>query len=85
MTILGFCVFISITNLFLQCYFGHQSTFLRLSYADILYESNWIEFPDSLKKQLIVMIANAQRPFYYNAFGVANLNLETFIKVNSFF
>lgn len=47
----------------------------------IVFECNWIELPQQLQKCFIIMFSNAQQPLYYDGFGVAVLNLQTFIKV----
>lgn len=49
--------------------------------SDRLYESNWQDLPVDMQKYFILMIKNANRPISYNGFGVATLNLETFLKV----
>lgn len=49
--------------------------------ADRLYEANWRELSVDLQKYFVVMLGNAQRPVFYDGFGIAILNLETFSKV----
>lgn len=75
-------VMISITDLLLYCFFGKAATESHQEIADCLFESNWLDMPIELQKYLILMIANIQKPLYYHGFGVANLDLETFKRVN---
>lgn len=79
--ILCFCVFVSGSNLFLYCYFGGRATIDIVSYANILFESSWYKLPIELQKFIIVMIANGQAPIHYHGFGIAHLNLGTFLGV----
>lgn len=84
-----FRIFITITAiltgisiLFIYCFFGKLATesFLEMSYS--LYNANWYEFPIVMQKDIILMMANMQKPIYYHGFNMAILNLETFLKVN---
>lgn len=74
---------VSASNLFLYCYYGKSSTEISLKYADYLYESNWIELPNDLKKYFILMITSMERPLFYHGFHVVRLNLETFAAVSN--
>lgn len=49
--------------------------------ADCLFEMNWQSLSIELQKHVLIMIGNAQRPMEYRGFGMAVLNLETFLKV----
>lgn len=69
---------ISGSNLFLYCYFGHIATDCYLSIADCIYESKWYNQEKILQKFFLIIIQNAQQPFYYHGFGVARLNLNTY-------
>lgn len=70
MTIVVHAFFAISMTPFLYCYFGKSAT-----------DSYWQKLPIELQKYLILMIANMQRPLYYHGFGIAVLDLETFIKV----
>lgn len=70
------------SNLFMYCYFGHNATDSYTAIADCLFELKWYNQPLNLQKQFIVIIQNAQQPIYYDGFGVAHLNLNTYCKVN---
>lgn len=72
---------ITLSNLFLYCYFGILAT---ESYEEIgfcLFEANWQDLHVELQKYVIIMIADAQKPLEYHGFGVSVLNLTTFNKV----
>lgn len=70
-----------VCNLFASCYFGKLASDSYEKMANCLYEANWRDLPIGLQKYLIIMMADAQRPIYYHACGLAILNLETFTKV----
>lgn len=70
-------------NLFVYCFFGKLATDSYGEMATCLFESNWQVLPIDLRKYLILMIGNAQRPLYYHGFKIAVLNLETFLKVGT--
>lgn len=77
-----FALMVSCSNLFVYCYFGKCATESFENMADILFESNWIEYPVNIQKYYIPMIQNTQRSLYYDGFGVAVLNLPTFVSVS---
>lgn len=81
MTIVVHAFFAISMTPFLYCYFGKSATDSYAKMADRLFESDWQKLPIELQKYLILMIANMQRPLYYHGFGIAALDLETFIKV----
>lgn len=68
-------------NLFVYCYFGKLATESYEKMAECLYESNWHEKSYHLQKKILLMIENIQEPVVYHGFGVAVLNLSTFVKV----
>lgn len=68
--------------LYLYCYYGKCVTDSYLSFADCLYESNWICRPIAVQKLYILMIVHAQVPLSYHAYNIIDLNLETFTKVS---
>lgn len=75
---------VSMSNLFLFCYFGKLGTESYEMMADCIYlYMNWHELPIGLQKYFILMLANMQEPLYYQGFGVtkSRLELETFIGV----
>lgn len=74
-------VIVGITDLLLYCYFGKLATESHVRLADCIFESNWQDLPIDLRKYMILMIVNMQKPHHYHGFGIANLDLETFRKV----
>lgn len=79
--VLCFCVFVSGSNLFLYCYYGGRSTIDIVKYPNLFFGSAWYKLPTEFQKYIIIMIANAQLPLHYHGFGVARLNLATFVGV----
>lgn len=70
-------------NMFLFCFFGKIATESLLAYADSVYESKWYRQPLEIQKSFILMICYGNRRKFYQGFGIINLDLETFTKVNS--
>lgn len=68
-------------NLFVYSYFGHEANENHMEISDCFYQSDWYNLPLYLEKYFVIIIANAQRPLYYHGFGVAFINLNTFIRV----
>lgn len=73
---------IALSNLFLNCYLGKVSTESFQKMSVCLYETEWCKLRVELQKYFIIMIANTQKPLYYDGFSVITLNLETFCDVN---
>lgn len=70
------------SHLFFYCYFGQTAhdTFTNLS--DIFFDANWIVLPEDLQRYFIMLIENAQIPFYYHGFNILYLNLNVFLMVS---
>lgn len=75
------CLITSSANLYLFCFAGCVATDNLIKFADALFESNWFRMPNHLQKYFIIMIAEAQKPFYFEGFGLVRLSLEAFTKV----
>lgn len=66
----------------LYCYMS-ELTFSKLGNLDkAIYHSKWYLYPNSLQKDLIIVIGNSQRAKYFTGFGMINLSLNTFSKVS---
>lgn len=76
------CVPLGTGYVFLFCSVGSYTTDNFLRFADISYESLWYKFPPDLQKYLRLIIADAQRPQVFRGFGIVDLNLMAFAKVN---
>lgn len=50
-----------------------------------IYDATRQELPGEFQKYFIDMIRSAQKPLYYDGFGLVIVNLETFAKVNGCF
>lgn len=76
-----FSTIINTLSIYLYCYHGKCATDYYESYADCLYESNWIILPNHLRKSFVLMIAHGQKKIFYGGYGFIILDLETFSKV----
>ena len=71
------------SQIWLLCYFGQKLLNSSVGVANQIYECEWTELDDNdFKKQIIVIIARAQRPEILTAMGFADISLETFTTVN---
>lgn len=50
--------------------------------SDRVFTMNWQELSVDLQKNVIVMIANMQRPLFYHGSGIVEMDLNTFINVS---
>lgn len=78
-------MFVSISILFLCCFFGKIATESYEKISLCSYEADWQELPANLQEHFIIMIGSAQQPLYSNGFGLVVVNLETFAQVNGCF
>lgn len=69
-------------SLFVYCYFGKLATESYANIANELYSADWPNLPVKLQKHVLLMITNAQQSHFYDGFGVAILNLQTFMSVS---
>lgn len=77
-------VLLSTGVVFIYCYMGTFTTDQFQLYADISYKSMWYKFPVRLQKYYVFILADSQRPRYFNGLGFIDLNLVTFAKVKSY-
>lgn len=76
-----FVMFAGVSNLFVFCFFGKMATESFEGMADCIAVANWQTLSIGLQKNLVLIMANAQRPLYYHGFHIYFLNLQTFTKV----
>lgn len=79
------CASIGMSTLLLYCYFGKLATESYLDMSDCVYNMPWHEQTIQVQQYFILMIGNIQKPIYYHGFGIAKMDLHTFIKVSESF
>lgn len=72
-----------LSNLFLYCFYGQLAHENYLNLSECFYQANWLLLPGDLQKYFILMTASAQRPLFYHGFGLARLDLNTFLYVST--
>lgn len=72
---------VSLSTLFLYCYFGQAATDCFGEITNILYESNWLKLNVNFQKYFVLMIQASQIQLNYHGFGIAFLNLNTYLRV----
>lgn len=53
-----------------------------IKFGDEIFDSDWYELPIEIQKSFILVIANAEKPLYYDGLHMVCLNLPTFAKVS---
>lgn len=69
-------------NTFAYCYFGKLATESFAKMSECIFELNWQKMTVGQQKYIIVMIMNMQKSLYYHGFGIAILDLNTFLRVS---
>ncbi|XP_063627283.1 odorant receptor 49b-like [Cydia splendana] len=67
--------------LFGDCYFGNVIHDKSTELATAAYSSPWLEMPQDLKKNLVLVIARAQKPLALTAYSLVTVSLPTFTTV----
>ena len=73
-----------IAYVYLYNYFGEETNDKFAKVSHLLYGADWITLPIHLKKVMLIMMINAQKPLFYRTFGGFPLNLDTFAIVRRF-
>lgn len=77
------CIVSSLMWPYLFCDYATFATHGIASIKNIIYESNWYDYPPQLRKAIILIIAHSQQPFNFVGFNLIRCNLEIFGKVNN--
>ncbi|XP_063540032.1 odorant receptor 49b-like [Cydia strobilella] len=84
--IVGVCwimayMLIFVAMLFGDCYFGNAIYVKSTEIATVAYSSPWLEMPQDLQKNLVLVIARAQKPLALTACNLITVSLPTFTTV----
>ena len=63
------------------CYFGTELTIASSKLSTALYKSAWLEGDRTLRNNMKIFMENAKDEIKFSAFGLFNVNLETFITI----
>lgn len=66
---------------YLYTNFGEETNKSFENISSLLYEGDWIKQPNHLKKTLLLMMQNVQKPMFYTTFGGFLLNVDTLGRV----
>lgn len=78
----GSCLLCSLFWPILLCYFATHTTDRVASIGDMVFNSNWTEYPTKLQKYTILTIARSQKLIFFTGMGLVNCSLEVFAKVS---
>ena len=74
----GVLVFIQILQ---PCLMGEAIESSSKDFIYNIFSNNWVDVDIGTKKLLLIMTECLKRPIKFSAFGVVNINLETFLEV----
>lgn len=74
----------TVSSLYLFCHFGNQVTHRYEDVEFAAYQLTWYRIPLDRRKDLIMMIAFAQRGVYIQGFASACCTREVFLRVCNF-
>lgn len=69
----------------LLCSYGTLATGRIRSIDMTVYNANWHHYPLGLRKSIVLIIAQSQKPIEFNGFNLVQCNLEIFGKVLRYF
>lgn len=70
--------------MFIACFttlFSTKISFEMVRIGDIVYDTNWHLFPNSMKIYVLLLIQNTEKPKYWTGYQFIYSNLETLKKV----
>ncbi|XP_055527020.1 putative odorant receptor 92a [Wyeomyia smithii] len=79
-TVYAISVFI---QLLYWCYYGNRVTHMSSTINEALVNCNWMEGNSSFKKDLMIVMMRAQKPFEFRVYGYFPISYETFLSVLS--
>lgn len=63
-------------------FLGQKFKAIPMEWSDINYQSDWHQYPRSVRRLCLIMLMRSQRPFGLRAYGIMELNLENFVRVS---
>lgn len=69
----------------LFCYFGSHTSEQVKNLGNIAYESNWYEYPQEIRKHLVMIIARSQAKTLFNGLYFIGCSMEVFGIVSIYF
>lgn len=68
--------------LFILSYFGQILHTNLNDMSEMMYQSEWYRYPNSVQHFVMFMMMRGQRSFYISAYGMMHCNLENFVGVS---
>ncbi|EJY57764.1 AAEL017362-PA [Aedes aegypti] len=65
------------------CYYGNRVSYMSTMINDAIIECNWLGSDTSFKKDLMLTMMRAQKPFKFKVYGYFPISYDTFIAVLS--
>lgn len=64
------------------CYFATYSTNRVSTINEAVYDLNWYDYPQDVRKYILLIMAQAQVPIFFSGFKMVHCTLEIFGKVS---
>lgn len=75
---------VGIASIFIYCYFASKVSHSLQCLSDKVYQCLWYQMPVHIQNDLILVIGNLQRPYYFTGYKFIICSLETFLRVRNF-
>lgn len=69
----------------MMCYFATLTTDRVPNIGVAVYDLNWYDYPQNVRKNIVLIIAHSQKPIYFNGLKMFHCTLEIFGKVSILF
>lgn len=79
--ILILATIVSIATVYPYCFWSSNICLRFQAIGNTAYESNWYKISPKMQKNVLFMMAYAQRPRYFTGYGMFNCSLEIFRRV----
>lgn len=82
---LFFCVvsvMIGLVFPYVLCDSATRATFEIVNIAGTVYSSKWYNYPLNVRRHLILIMAQSQKPLVFRGLKIVSCSLEVFMKVN---
>ncbi|KAJ3645577.1 hypothetical protein Zmor_007880 [Zophobas morio] len=70
-----------LVQIFMYCWFGNEVEVKSNLVSYAVFESDWTDLPEDVKKNLIIFITNVLKPIRISVFNVLELSLDTFTRI----
>lgn len=78
-------VVVPLITLAIFYYLGQRIHSNMMDLSDTIYQTEWYQYPRSVRRFVLLMMMRSQRPFHLTANGLIRMNLENFVRVSKLY